>query len=63
LTGNLAVTFLGSYGLKYEVVSIDEQNETAQVHFFVLINRQLHRLLIRQLLVIQSGGMTTLVLL
>ncbi len=35
LTGNLAVTYLGSYGLKYEVLSIDEQNGTAQVHFYV----------------------------
>lgn len=35
LTGNLAVTFLGSYGLKYEVISIDEQNGTAQVRFYV----------------------------
>jgi RHS repeat-associated protein len=33
LTGNIAVTFLGSYGLKYEVLSIDEQSGTAQVHF------------------------------
>jgi hypothetical protein len=35
LTGNLAVTYLGSYGLKYEVVSIDEQSGTAQVRFYV----------------------------
>jgi hypothetical protein len=35
LTGNIAVTFLGSYGLKYEVLSIDEQSGTAQVHFFM----------------------------
>ena len=35
LTGNIAVTYLGSYGLKYEVVSIDEQSGTAQVHFSV----------------------------
>jgi len=35
LTGNIAVTYLGSYGLKYEVLSIDEQSGTAQVHFSV----------------------------
>src|SRR5205085_3243270 len=35
LTGNLAVTYLGSYGLKYEVLSIDEESGTAQVHFIV----------------------------
>lgn len=35
LTGNLAVTFLGSYGLKYEVVSINDENGTAQVRFYV----------------------------
>jgi hypothetical protein len=35
LTGNLAVTFLGSYQLQYEVISVDEQSGTAQVRFFV----------------------------
>ena len=35
LTGNLAVTYLGSYGLKYEVLSIDEEDGTARVHFTV----------------------------
>lgn len=35
MTGNIAVTFLGSYGLKYEVVSIDEKSGTAQVRFYV----------------------------
>jgi RHS repeat-associated protein len=35
LTGNLAVTFLGSYGLQYEVVSTDEESGTAEVHFSV----------------------------
>gem|GEM_PF-1686753 len=35
LTGNIAVTYLGSYGLKYEVISIDEQSGTAQVRFYV----------------------------
>jgi hypothetical protein len=35
LTGNIAVTYLGSYGLNYEVLSIDEESGTAQVHFSV----------------------------
>jgi RHS repeat-associated protein len=35
LTGNIAVTYLGSYGLKYEITSIDEESGTAQVHFSV----------------------------
>ena len=33
VTGNVAVTFLRSYGLKFEVVSVDEESGTAQVHF------------------------------
>jgi hypothetical protein len=28
MTGNIAVTYLGSYGLKYEVLSIDEESGT-----------------------------------
>jgi len=35
LTGNLAVTYLGSYGMTYTVVSVDNQNGTAQVEFKV----------------------------
>ncbi|PUZ19494.1 hypothetical protein DCM91_20535 [Chitinophaga costaii] len=35
ITGNLAVTYLGSYGMTYTVVSIDNQNGTAQVKFNV----------------------------
>ena len=35
LTGNVAVTFLGSYGLKYEVLSVDEESGTAQVRFYM----------------------------
>jgi hypothetical protein len=35
LTGNLAVTYLGSYGLNYEVISIDEESGAAKVHFSV----------------------------
>jgi hypothetical protein len=35
LTGNIAVTYLGSYQLTYEVLSIDEEDGTAQVHFHV----------------------------
>ena len=35
MTGNLAVTYLGSYGMNYEVLSIDEEGGTAQVHFSV----------------------------
>jgi hypothetical protein len=34
-TGNLAVTFLGTYGLNYYVVSIDEDAGTAEVLFYV----------------------------
>lgn len=33
LTGNLAVTYLGSYGLKYDVTSIDPKARTASVTF------------------------------
>jgi hypothetical protein len=33
LTGNLAVTYLGSYNLHYSVTSIDDQNGTATVNF------------------------------
>jgi RHS repeat-associated protein len=35
LTGNLAVTYLGSYTLKYEVLSIDEKTGSAVVHFYI----------------------------
>ena len=35
LTGNLAVTFLGSFEVQYEVISIDEETGTAVVHFHV----------------------------
>jgi RHS repeat-associated protein len=35
MTGNIAVTYLGSYGLQYEVLSVDEESGTAQVHFTV----------------------------
>jgi len=35
LTGNIAVTYLGSYGLTYKILSIDEETGTAQVHFSV----------------------------
>ncbi|MGN6713893.1 RHS repeat-associated core domain-containing protein, partial [Anaerocolumna jejuensis] len=35
MTGNIAVTFLGSYGLNYEILAIDEQSGTAQVRFYV----------------------------
>ncbi|MAB49224.1 MAG: hypothetical protein CMC05_11400 [Flavobacteriaceae bacterium] len=34
-TGNLAVTYLGSYNLKYTVTDIDVQRGTARVHFTV----------------------------
>jgi hypothetical protein len=33
LTGNLAVTYLGSYNLSYNVTSIDSANGTATVNF------------------------------
>lgn len=35
LTGNIAVTYLGSYGLKYKVISVDRVNGTAVVQFTV----------------------------
>ena len=35
MTGNLAVTYLGSYGLRYEVISVDEASGTARVKFYV----------------------------
>jgi RHS repeat-associated protein len=35
LTGNLTVTYLGSYSLNYNVISIDPQNGTATVNFTV----------------------------
>lgn len=35
LTGNIAVTYLGSYELHYEILSIDEESGTARVHFNV----------------------------
>ncbi len=35
LTGNLAVTYLGSYRLEYYVTNVDTQNGTAQVLFNV----------------------------
>jgi RHS repeat-associated protein len=38
LTGNLAVTYLGSYALKYEVVSVNKQTGTAVVVFNVSNN-------------------------
>ena len=34
-TGNLAVTYLGSYNLKYTISSVDIANRTATVHFSV----------------------------
>jgi hypothetical protein len=34
-TGNLAVTYLGSYNLKYTITSVDVENRTATVHFSV----------------------------
>jgi hypothetical protein len=35
LTGNIAVTYLGSYELHYEILSVDEEDGTARVHFTV----------------------------
>jgi hypothetical protein len=35
LTGNLAVTYLGSYSLHYEVTGINLENQTATVNFHV----------------------------
>ena len=35
LTGNIAVTYLGSYELHYEILSVDEEDGTARVHFNV----------------------------
>ncbi len=38
LTGNLAVTYLGSYGIHYKVVSVNKQSGTAVVQFNVSNN-------------------------
>jgi RHS repeat-associated protein len=35
LTGNIAVTYLGSYSLTYKILSVDEEDGTARVHFTV----------------------------
>ena len=35
LTGNIAVTYLGSYALTYTILSVDEEDGTARVHFSV----------------------------
>ena len=35
LTGNIAVTYLGSYALTYTILSVDEEEGTARVHFSV----------------------------
>jgi RHS repeat-associated protein len=35
LTGNIAVTYLGSYALTYTILSVDEEDGTARVHFTV----------------------------
>ena len=50
LTGNIAVTFLGSYGLKYEVLSIDEQTW--------IMHQQSNRQHTPLLLAILNGGAT-----
>ncbi len=34
-TGNLAVTYLGSYELQYFVTSVDQENGTAEIQFYV----------------------------
>ena len=34
-TGNLAVTYLGSYGLNYTVTDVDVQRRTARIHFTI----------------------------
>ena len=59
-TGNLAVTYLGSYDLDWRVLSTDPMTKTATVQFLYLISPAQNQDFVLLLLVIEIGGKAVL---